>query len=105
LIVCPALFFADVPTDIQFWEWLLCGRAIDTACYLVSATICGSTSPIYSSGMPSPDPVWFHGVTRLVDPLGTILARGSEDHPDLIQGKVTRARLDVARENFPVGPP
>ena len=37
LIICPAVFFADVPTDIQFWESLLCGRAIDTACYLASA--------------------------------------------------------------------
>lgn len=102
LSICPALFFADVPTDIQFWESLLCGRAIDTACYLASATICGSTSPPSASGTPDGAPVRFNWVTRLVDPLGTILARGEDDVPGFVQGTVTSARLDVAQENFPV---
>jgi len=100
LILCPAVFFADVPTDIAFWESLLQGRAIDTTCYIGSATLCGQTDPPTTSSN-SPEPVRFNGVTRLIDPMGIILERAEDHLPGLIQGTIHRSRLEEARQNFP----
>jgi len=100
LILCPAVFFAEVPTDIAFWESLLQGRAIDTACYIGSATICGQTDPPTNS-LNSAEPVRFNGVTRLIDPMGGVLKRAEDHLPDLIHGTLHRSRLEEARQNFP----
>ncbi|MCP4191594.1 MAG: nitrilase-related carbon-nitrogen hydrolase [Pirellulaceae bacterium] len=103
LIICPAVFFADVPTNIQFWESLLRGRAIDSACYIASATECGQTHATSDSTRPSTSSVRFNGVTRLVDPMGDILARAKDHHADLVQGTIHKARLIESRENYPGG--
>jgi len=96
-VVCPAAFFAGVPTDTAFWESLLRGRAIDLGGYVACATVVG-TMPEAKEPRGA---ISFHGVTRLIDPFGHVVAKGEDGGPCGIRAELRLSRIEEASESHP----
>ena len=84
-LVVPAAWLRG-PAKEHHWSTLLAARALDTTCYIVAAGECGSRNI---------------GQSRIVDPLGAVLA-GAAEQPALIVAELDARRLTQVREQLPV---
>ncbi len=90
-ILCvPASFTA--PTGEAHWEVLLRARAIETQSYVIAPNQTG----VGTGGVPT------YGNSLIIDPWGTVLARGSRDKEELIMSVLDFERLASLRQQFPL---
>ena len=86
----------------EHWRTLLCARAIENQMFVVGCNRCGP-----DVSLKSDDPLMFPGDSRIVDPMGEVLAAGSgETGPVIAEIDVRRARmmrrvLPIAKDRRP----
>lgn len=84
-LVLPAAWVKG-PLKEHHWATLLTARALDTTCYVVASGECGNKNI---------------GQSRVVDPLGVIIAAAGES-PALLMAEIDRERIALARRQLPV---
>ncbi|WP_158262187.1 MULTISPECIES: carbon-nitrogen hydrolase family protein [Pirellulaceae] len=78
-------------TGQAHWEVLLRARAIENQVYVIAANQCG----MYG------DSIRCHGNSMIVDPWGTILARGAHETPGIIFAEIDLAKQRQLRKELP----
>lgn len=89
ICVLPAAFTDK--TGQAHWEVLLRARAIENQVYVIAANQCG----MYG------DSILCHGNSMIVDPWGTILARGDREKPGIIFAEIDLGRQRQLRKELP----
>ena len=87
IIFAPASF--TISTGKDHWEPILRTRAIENGCYIVAAGQMG-VKPAYTA----------YGNSMIVDPWGTVIARGKEQ-PGLTYAEIDLDYLEQVREQVP----
>ena len=85
LLVVPAAWVKG-PYKVSHWETLVQARALDTTCFVAAVSECGPRNI---------------GCSRLVDPLGNLIAHAAEA-PTLVVAALSLAQLRQVREVLPV---
>ncbi|WP_039054953.1 deaminated glutathione amidase [Enterobacter sp. Bisph1] len=85
LLVLPSAWVRG-PLKEQHWATLLSARALDTTCYIVASSECGTKNI---------------GLSRVIDPQGVTIASATQE-PQLIFAEATPERVAQTRESLPV---
>ena len=88
VILVPANFTAD--TGAAHWESLLRARAIENTCYIAAVGQVGQ-KPKYRA----------YGNSMVVNPWGTVIARGSGDREELVIAEIDTDRVAEVRMQMP----
>ncbi len=87
VIFCPANF--TQPTGQAHWETLVRARAIENGCYIVAPGQCGEKPEFVANGN-----------SMVVDPWGTVLARGGNE-PTILYANIDLDELNRVRSALP----
>ncbi len=90
MITVPSSFTTH--TGEVHWEILLRARAIESQCYIIAPNQTGK----------NPQGVETYGNSMIVDPWGKILARASQDKPEVITATLDFDYLDTIRQRLPI---
>jgi predicted amidohydrolase len=89
IVVMPSAFTR--PTGLAHWEPLLRARAIENQCFVIAPNQFGAGSAGFSD----------YGNSLLVDPWGTVLARGGDDEPGVVSATLDADVLERVRRELP----
>jgi len=89
-VLCVPSSFTE-PTGKAHWEVLLRARAIENQCFVLAPNQVG----IGAGGIPT------YGCSMIVDPWGTVLAKGSSSQAEIVSGVLSFERLETIRKELP----
>lgn len=94
LIVIPSAFL--VKTGQAHWDILVRARAIESQCYVVAAAQAG----VHFNSRGHKRSTFGHSL--VVSPWGDILARGSEDQPEVLLVNLEKSQIESVRTQIPM---
>lgn len=93
VIVVPSAFL--VTTGKAHWEILLRARAIESQCYILAPAQAGHHQSARGER-------YTYGHSLIVDPWGQILQQGSSDKPEVLWGRLEKAKIESVRRQIPM---